>query len=1276
MATVSASSLPLSPPSSSPPRRKLSKVLTGGRRRSSDVQSENAVPSVRGSVDSVGIVKSPSLQSQRSQSREGSVRSSASSGVKKLLPGHSKRERKRVREEELLRIANEEAARGRQPAGDADQTHSTGTETIPRPALPNRSHSSLVTVDSEVESPPATASRDLYTGFLSTASPLINTSAVEQPHSKNVSTEKFPSIIEPQPMPISAPTSPKSPALTQVPVLPALANLTEGSDSLRPATDTNRARAKSPGRRFKDVFSRGGKSPRVSPERRESETPQAVPATDGTGLQKSNTGFGEKRRSNNPEARGPSPLRAQTIASDQAPKSAMPILQTEPSVPTTPPGAILHHPTTTITPPTPTDPESRNSLQSPRKPDYAGSSWPEQNTSPVQSNGHRRVRSLSGATHQKSKLSTSMVAPLTPTVEEQKTPTSNAGTPGSKAAGVSGSFFSSWVSAAQNAATSITNLTNQNRARAGTSSSNSDKPKPPDTPSCDKEKDESASSLQETSVEPKKALAIDTIGSGDLNLGHLGIEDKSDRRAPSPSRSDYAPSVREDMAAKMEDLLAKRAVSQAYERPGKSGEAIPVAEIPDPVGTIRPSSTFDTAGTLTPPNGSIFEGETTGVKRTNSVRSKLHNRRSRGSSVTTAQSAIGAMIGASTATLANPASGPKLSGFAIAPKQRNRAFHQQFRSVPEDDFLIEDYSCALQKEILLAGRIYISEGHICFSSNILGWVTTLIISFEEIVSIEKENTAIVIPNAIAVQTLHARHTFRSLLSREATYDLMIGIWRVSHPDSFQKSMNGQKLAAGVVSNDNIATTAEDGEGLGSEETSDASGSGSDDDAESDASDSLGEEEFQEAKSLTRKPSGKEDTGLGATMAAAAAPATGDATNAVTPIVAAGEGVQDFPGPATHPPTECTDAATHYDKIIKDEVIQAPLGKIYSLLYGAQSGTFVKKFLVEGMSKAQDLQLDEKDKLDNDTKTRKYQYIKPLGGSIGPKQTTCITTENLDFFDLEKAISVSCTTQTPDVPSGSAFSTKTRYCLTWAPGNATRFQMNMTIEWTAKSWLKTPIEKGALDGQQGYGDDLVKTLKAALGRSRATTAGSKKLNNGKKKRKSSKRDKGDSPQAEPKKEENWGPLDFLRPTLDPIVAPVRPFVRINVVVTIISIMVIWMWFRGAGSSSAISRGGVADRTLYYDELWRREEHDLWEWLQDRAGIDGTVLREALKESPSNEKESKEKVKQRQKLLKSKDMQARLREEKKSMKEMEESVRVTQERLESLQRALKRQEDVEH
>ena len=169
---------------------------------------------------------------------------------------------------------------------------------------------------------------------------------------------------------------------------------------------------------------------------------------------------------------------------------------------------------------------------------------------------------------------------------------------------------------------------------------------------------------------------------------------------------------------------------------------------------------------------------------------------------------------------------------------------------------------------------------------------------------------------------------------------------------------------------------------------------------------------------------------------------------------------DFPGPATHPPTEYTDPNGQYDKLVKDEIIPAPLGKVYSLVFGPASGAFVPKFLVDNQ-KSGELQFSsEKKGLTNDSRNREYSYIKPLNGSIGPKQTKCISTEYLDFLDLEKAVLVTLTTQTPDVPSGNVFSTKTKYLFTWAPGNQTRFYMTCTIEWTGKSWLKGKLASTA------------------------------------------------------------------------------------------------------------------------------------------------------------------------------------------------------------------------
>ncbi|KAI6015635.1 hypothetical protein EDC04DRAFT_2752194 [Pisolithus marmoratus] len=123
-----------------------------------------------------------------------------------------------------------------------------------------------------------------------------------------------------------------------------------------------------------------------------------------------------------------------------------------------------------------------------------------------------------------------------------------------------------------------------------------------------------------------------------------------------------------------------------------------------------------------------------------------------------------------------------VTGFAVASNKRNADFHELFPNIPEGDYLIEDYGCALQREILIQGRIYISENHICFHANIFGWITDLSIPIYEITGLEKKMTAFVIPNAIQITTRQAKYTFASFLSRDTTFDVILNIWRLARPD--------------------------------------------------------------------------------------------------------------------------------------------------------------------------------------------------------------------------------------------------------------------------------------------------------------------------------------------------------------------------------------------------------------------------------------------------------------------------------------------------------------
>jgi len=71
----------------------------------------------------------------------------------------------------------------------------------------------------------------------------------------------------------------------------------------------------------------------------------------------------------------------------------------------------------------------------------------------------------------------------------------------------------------------------------------------------------------------------------------------------------------------------------------------------------------------------------------------------------------------------------------------------------------------------------------CFSANIFGWVTTLVIPFYNVKAIEKKMTAFVIPNAIGVTENSNKHTFASFLARDTAYDVIYNIWKHSRPES-------------------------------------------------------------------------------------------------------------------------------------------------------------------------------------------------------------------------------------------------------------------------------------------------------------------------------------------------------------------------------------------------------------------------------------------------------------------------------------------------------------
>ncbi|KAK4893045.1 hypothetical protein LTR27_008582 [Elasticomyces elasticus] len=914
------------------------------------------------------------------------------------------------------------------------------------------------------------------------------------------------------------------------------------------------------------------------------------------------------------------------------------------SLPATPPN-LVDTPTTILTPPTPTDPSG----EFPRRAVTSDpTSSPGRPLSSVESIRHRRAQS----TKIPSKLSNAIALPVT--FEEAKTPGGTLTQPAS-----ANGFFSSFITAATKAADQLQqniNTINKNK---------------PGAPQSVEEQggEEVIPGIENSEPSERSDPAIRTLGAGDLNLGHLGVaEDPSPMSSTVTLPQQDTTTQGANKTQKAEEEAAARAVSVAYEKPIQN-------VISQAVG--RPVSVSSTDhltldGQQSPPRSG---NEVDSLKRSGSVRSKLsgRTRRHRASSATTGTvNTIAAAIQSSAAGLANPnvhGAGHRLTGFAVASSKRNKDFHQLFRSVPEDDYLIEDYSAALQKDILLHGRLYISEGHVCFSSNILGWVTNLVVSFDEIVSVEKKSTAMIFPNAIVIATLQARNTFASLVARDSTYELIIGIWKISHPH-LKSSLNGVALDdAGTGDKTEVADPAA---------FEDDSVDGSDDEV-------YDEDEDEDAGSFTDAGTMLSATGSDAgdvplSRKTSAQPVNGApqtnsvVTKALEVVEAAVTGTassSDSPGPATHAPTECGDTSDHYDRLLTDTTIPAPLGKVYSLMYGPASGVFMRKWLVEDQ-KSRELNLaDDKFGLDNDHRTMTFDYIKPLNAPVGPRQTKCITTNTLVAFDLEKAVTIDCSTQTPDVPSGSVFTTKTRYCLMWGPGNSTRMIANCTVEWTGKSWLKGPIEKGANDGQTEYVKSITAALRAAV-TTKPVVAATK--GTAKKGRRRSKRDASDADAAlaqrdavvavAEQKAADWGLLDPLRPILEPFLSLLRPFITSQVIIAVLFVLLMYTWIwppHGGHGGVGLPGYGRPERIAAYEEIWRREESELWDWLEDRVGTDHLY-------APSGEQQD------RQKKLAAKGVGKKLEGERMAQRQMDDAIRTTEQRLAALKEAVARKKGV--
>ncbi|XP_067886038.1 GRAM domain-containing protein 2B isoform X2 [Heterodontus francisci] len=106
------------------------------------------------------------------------------------------------------------------------------------------------------------------------------------------------------------------------------------------------------------------------------------------------------------------------------------------------------------------------------------------------------------------------------------------------------------------------------------------------------------------------------------------------------------------------------------------------------------------------------------------------------------------------------------------PSKTNATYHKLFKHVEKDELLKQSFTCALQKDILYQGKLFVSENWICFNSKVFGRDIKIAIPVFSVTQIKKHKTALLVPNALCISTELEKFMFVSLLSRDATYKLL------------------------------------------------------------------------------------------------------------------------------------------------------------------------------------------------------------------------------------------------------------------------------------------------------------------------------------------------------------------------------------------------------------------------------------------------------------------------------------------------------------------------
>ncbi|KAI8906377.1 hypothetical protein EDD86DRAFT_219758 [Gorgonomyces haynaldii] len=396
--------------------------------------------------------------------------------------------------------------------------------------------------------------------------------------------------------------------------------------------------------------------------------------------------------------------------------------------------------------------------------------------------------------------------------------------------------------------------------------------------------------------------------------------------------------------------------------------------------------------------------------------------------------------------------------FLMASDKRNEDFHDLFPEVDKEDPLVDDYTCAWLKDILVHGRLYITKSRLCFHSKII-WTYKVIIPFDDILVVEKKTVAGFFQNAIEIQCQDTKHFFGSFLYRESAFTTITKM-AASHPDNSVSFVDASDLTL----HDQTKTSEEVFQKTPRRHLHRS-------------------RSFGDANLRPRTPSrpvsilhDDEDLGLAILASPARGPPLEDPellnhvvlqTKGITTQVK--DNLLNRPLIQQRPKTQSNlkskpHACDPLSIFLVKRDFPMPLDQVWEHIFGHDSALhgFSQRFWKDNQ-KHWGISVEEPGA------SRRVEYMVPLTNPLGPKQTRCWINQTVKKKG-NGYLCINAAHETPDVPSGNAFVVNVLICLVQTD-NSLPNPLGSKVD----QLMVVAIERAVPDSMKKYYTDLADAL---------------------------------------------------------------------------------------------------------------------------------------------------------------------------------------------------------